>query len=161
VNRLALIGLPLVFISLEGAAAQEPQTYCTYEACALRVIDGGGYFALPLVVQGREGYLVASARRSATLENLFAVNDSAAAHYAKFRTNDQYADWFGWVGTGLVVAGFIADLVGEGGIFSRSFLLYGGGIAVTWGVALPAERRATTDLANAIWWYNQSLARAP
>lgn len=104
---------------------------------------------------------MAIARRSATLNSLFAVNDSAAAHYARFETHDRYADVFGWIGTGLMLSGFIADLVGEGGLFSRNFLLYGGGLAVTYGVALPSQRRAATDLSNAIWWYNQSLLPPP
>lgn len=158
VNRLALLGLVLY---CEAASAQEPQTLCSYEACALRVIDGGGYFGSQVLVRGREGHSVGVARRSATLDDLFAVNDSAAAHYARFETHERYADWFGWLGTGLMLSGFIADLIGEGGLFSRSFLLYGGGLAVTYGAALPAQRRASTDLSNAIWWYNQSLLRSP
>jgi hypothetical protein len=153
-NRLALLALA---ICCGTASAQEPQIPCAYEACALRVVDGGGYFGSQVVVRGRQGYSVAVARRSATLEGLFAVNDSAAAHYARFESHERQADWFGWIGTGLMVSGFIADLFGEGGLFSRSFLLYGGGLAVTYGVALPVQRRAVTDLSNAIWWYNQSL----
>lgn len=154
-KRWVLLGLVL---SCEAASAQDPQA-CTYDACALRVIDGGGYFALPIVVQGIEGYGISNARRSDALEDLFAVNDAASAHYRRFRTQDRYADWFGWVGTGLILSGFVVDLAGNGGLFSKSFLLYGGGLAVTWGVALPAERRASTHLSNAIWWYNRSLAR--
>ena len=157
-NRLGLLYLVLC---VEAVSAQEPRTSCSYEACALRVIDGGGYFALPLVVQGREGYAVAPVRRSATLDSLFAASDSAAAYYARFERHDRYADWFGWVGTGLLLSGFVVDLFGDGGLFSHSFLLYGGGLAVTWGIALPVERRASTDLSNAIWWYNQSLAGPP
>jgi hypothetical protein len=155
---LALLGL---ILCVGAVSAQQGQTPCSYEACALRVIDGGGYFALPFVVRGREGYEVGRVRRSATLDSLFAVSDSAAAHYQRFETHDRYADWFGWVGTGLILSGFVVDLFGDGGLFSKSFLLYGGGLAVTWGVALPAERRASTDLSNAIWWYNQSLAGSP
>jgi hypothetical protein len=158
VNRLALLA---VVLCCEAASAQAPQTSCSYEVCALRVVDGGGYFGTQVVVQGRDGYSVAMVRRSAILENLFAVNDSAAAHYARFATHDRNSDWFGWVGTGLMLSGFVADLLGKGGLFSRSFLLYGGGLAVTYGLALPAQRRASTDLPNAIWWYNQSLLRSP
>ena len=156
VKRIALLALFLC-----PAAASTQQVPCSYEACALRVVDGGGYFGSQVVVRGREGYSVAFARRSATLESLFAVNDSARVHYARFKTHERRADWFGWAGAGLMVSGFIADLVGEGGWFSRSFLLYGGGLAVTYGAALPAQRRASTDLSNAIWWYNQSLVRSP
>ncbi len=148
-------------LAVQTASAQQPPAACTYEACALRVIDGGGYFALPFVVQGRVGYGVGPVRRSDALDDLFTVSDSAASYYAKFETQDRYADWFGWVGTGLLLSGFVVDVFGDGGLFSKSFLLYGGGLAVTWGVALPAERRASTHMSNAIWWYNQSLARAP
>lgn len=158
VKRLAFLAL---LFCCEAAAAQEPQDSCSYQACALRVIDGGGYFGAQLVVRGREGFAVAPVRRSDALKRLFAANDSASAYYAKFETNDRYADWFGWAGTGLMVSGFIADLFGKGGLFSRSFLLYGGGLVVTYGVALPAQRRGATDLAGAIWWYNQSLVRSP
>lgn len=105
--------------------------------------------------------MVAPVRRSDALGSLFAASDSAAAYYTRFETHDRYADWFGWVGTALVLSGFVGDLAGGGGIFSRTYLLYGAGLAVTWGVALPAERRASTDLSNAIWWYNQSLAGPP
>lgn len=153
-KRIALLGL---LLCCQAASAQERPTSCSYEECALRVVDGGGYFGQNVVVRGRVGYSVAAARRSDTLEDLFAVNDSAAAYYAEFEVHDRRADWTGWVGTGLMVAGFIADVFGEGGLFSRSFLLYGGGLAVTYGVAIPAQRRASTDLAGAIWWYNQSL----
>jgi hypothetical protein len=100
---------------------------------------------------------VAYVRRSATLENVFQVNDSSAAYYAKFETHERYSDWLGWTGAGLMVSGFIADLLGKGGLFSRSFLLYGGGLAVTYGVALPMQGRARSDLSQAIWWYNRSL----
>jgi hypothetical protein len=157
-NRLLLLGLVLC---CGAASAQEPQPSCSYDACALRVIDGGGYFASQVVVQGRDGTSVALARRSDTLHDLFSVSDSAVVYYARFASHERYADWFGWTGTGLMIAGFIADLVGEGGLFSRSFLLYGGGLAVTYGAALPAQRRASTDLSNAIWWYNRSLVRSP
>ena len=157
-KRLALLAL---FLTCEAASAQRLQTPCAYEACALRIVDGGGYFGTQVVVRGREGYSVAMARRSATLDSLFAVNDSAAAYYADFETKERYADWFGWAGAGLMVSGFIADLIGEGGLFSRSFLLYGGGLVVTYGVALPFQRRAGTDLSNAIWWYNRSLLPSP
>jgi hypothetical protein len=157
-KHLVVLGL---LLAVQAASAQQPQPACTYEACALRIIDGGGYFALPFVVQGREGYGVGPVRRSDALDHLFAVSDSSASYYAKFETQDLYADWFGWVGTGLLLTGFVVDIFGDGGLFSKSFLLYGGGLAVTWGVALPAERRAGTHLANAIWWYNQSLARGP
>lgn len=112
-------------------------------------------------MRGREGYSVALARRSAALEDLFAVNDSAASYYAKFEEHDRYADWFGWVGTGLMLTGFFTDILGEGGFFSKSFLFYGGGLAVTYGVSLPEQRRAQTDLSNAIWWYNRSMGLAP
>ena len=114
-----------------------------------------------MVVRGREGYSVALARRSDALEDLFAVNDSAAVYYARFESHDRTADWSGWLGTGLMIVGFIADLAGEGGLFSRSFLLYGGGLAVTYGIALPQQRMASTDLSSAIWWYNQSLLPSP
>ena len=153
-NRIAILAL---VVCCPALSAQEPGAPCPYDACALRVVDGGGYFGTQVVVRGREGYSVTLARRSATLEDLFAVNDSAASYYARFETHERYADWFGWTGTGLMVAGFIADLLGEGGLFSRSFLLYGGGLAVTYGVALPQQRRAQTDLSSAIWWYNRSL----
>jgi hypothetical protein len=160
VNRLALLCLCLCLaLGCDMASAQGPQSPCSYDACALRVVDGGGYFATQVVVRGREGYSLAMARRSATLDSVFAVNDSSAAYYARFETNERYADWFGWIGTGLMLSGFIADLAGEGGLFSRTFLLYGGGLAVTYGVALPFQRRASTDLSNAIWWYNRSLLR--
>lgn len=104
---------------------------------------------------------VAVARRSDALESVFAVNDSSAAYYAAFETHERYADWAGWVGTGLMFSGFVADLLGKGGLFSRSFLLYGGGLAVTYGVAGPLQGRASTDLSNAIWWYNRSLSPSP
>lgn len=164
VNRIALPGLVLLALlgpipGHEAASAQERQPSCSYEACGLRVVDGGGYFASQVVVRGREGYSVALARRSDELEGLFAANDSAAAYYARFETHDRRADWFGWVGTGLMIAGFVADVFGEGGLFSRSFLLYGGGLAVTYGVALPEQRKASTDLSNAVWWYNRSFVR--
>jgi len=157
-NRLAVLCL---LLGCAPASAQVPRPSCSYQECALRIIDGGGYFGSPVVVRGREGYSVAIARRSATLDELFAANDSSAAYYARFETHERNADWFGWVGTGLMVFGFIADLAGEGGVFSRSFLLYGGGLTVTYGLAMPAQRRASTDLANAIWWYNQSFVRSP
>ena len=158
VKRLALLGLVLCS---EAASAQQPRTPCSYEACALRVVDGGGYFGTQYVVRGREGYSVAIARRSATLDSVFAVNDSSAVYYSRFEAQERYADWFGWIGTGLMLTGFITDLAGEGGLFSRSFLFYGGGLAVTYGVALPVQRRAATELSNAIWWYNRSLAGPP
>jgi hypothetical protein len=157
-NRLVLLGLALC---CQATSAQEPRSACAYDACALRVVDGGDYFGTQFVVRGIEGYSVAVARRSATLGDLFAVDDSAASYYARFETHERYADWFGWTGTGLMIAGFIADLAGEGGLFSRSFLLYGGGLAVTYGVALPQQRRAQTDLSNAIWWYNRALLASP
>lgn len=143
------------------ASAQQPQTPCTYEACALRIVDGGGYFGSQVVVRGRVGYSVAYARRSGTLDELFAVNDSAAAYYARFESHERYADWFGWAGAGLMVSGFVADLLGKGGLFSRSFLLYGGGLTVTYGLAMPQQRKAATDLSSAIWWYNQALVLSP
>lgn len=158
VTRLVLLGL---LLWCGAASAQQPQSSCTYETCALRVVDGGGYFAPQVVVRGSEGYSVALARRSETLENVFAVNDSAAAYYARFETRERYADWSGWIGTGLMLAGFIFDIAGEGGFFSRSFFLYGGGLAVTYGVAMPLQGRAGTDLSNAIWWYNRSLLSSP
>ncbi|MEX2049100.1 MAG: hypothetical protein WEB90_05945 [Gemmatimonadota bacterium] len=157
-NRLALLGL---LLCAETTSAQQLPAPCPYEACGLRVVDGGGFFATQVVVRGREGYSVAIARRSATLEDLFAVNDSASSYYAKFETHDRYADVFGWVGTGLMLTGFFADILGEGGFFSKSFLFYGGGLAVTYGVSLPEQRRAQTDLSNAIWWYNRSIGLAP
>jgi hypothetical protein len=164
VNRFTLLGLVLLAlvgpIPRHGAvSAQERQTSCPYDDCALRVVDGGGYFASQVVVRGQEGYSVALARRSDELEELFTANDSAAAYYARFESHDRHADWFGWVGTGLMLAGFVADVFGEGGLFSRSFLLYGGGLAVTYGVALPEQRKASTDLSNAVWWYNRSFVR--
>jgi len=155
--RLPLPGLLLCFTAV---SAQEPQA-CSYDVCALRVVDGGGYFASQVVVRGRQGYSLALARRSATLEDLFAANDSASTYYARFETHDRQADWFGWIGSGLLLTGLVADIFGEGGLSSRSFLLYGGGIAVTYGVAIPAQRRASTDLSNAVWWYNRSLLGAP
>lgn len=165
VNRIALSGLVLLALlgpipGHEAASAQERQPSCSYETCGLRVVDGGGYFASQVVVRGQAGYSVALARRSDELEELFASNDSAATYYAQFETHDRRADWFGWVGTGLMIAGFVADVFGEGGLFSRSFLLYGGGLAVTYGVALPEQRKASTDLSNAVWWYNRSFIRS-
>jgi hypothetical protein len=114
-----------------------------------------------VVVRGRQAVSVAPARRSTTLDSLFAVNDQAAAYYARFEDNERYADWSSWVGAGLMFSGFVADLIGEGGLFSRSFLLYGGGLAVTYGVAVPFQGRASTDLSNAIWWYNRFLLGSP
>ena len=144
------------------ASAQEPATRaCSYEACALRVVDGGGWFGSQVVVQGREGFTVAVARRSVALDSVFAVSDSAATYYAQFEAHDRYADWAGWLGTGLMLTGFIVDIIGEGGFFSTSFLFYGGGLAMTYGVALPQQRMAATDLSNAIWWYNRSLGPSP
>jgi len=157
-NRLAILGLLFCWASAE---AQQPQTSCPYAACALRVVDGGGYFGTQVVVRGRAGYSVAPARRSATLEEVFAVNDSAAYYYDRFESRERYADVFGWVATGLFLSGFIADLVGEGGVFSRSALLYGGGLVLTWGVSMPLQRRSQSDLSGAIWWYNQSLLPSP
>jgi len=159
VNRLLL--LLLLVLPFGSASAQAAPGQCTYETCALRIIDGGGYFGSQVVVRGRVGYSVAYARRSATLDELFAANDSAASYYAKFETHEKYADWFGWAGAGLMVSGFVADLLGEGGLFSRSFLLYGGGLTLTYGLAMPQQRKASTDLASAIWWYNQALVRSP
>ena len=157
-NRIALLGIALL---ASPAFAQQPQVRCSYETCALRVVDGGDWFGSQVVVQGRQGYSVAYARRSETLAELFASSDSARSYYARFETHDRYADWSGWLGTGLMLTGFIADIFGEGGFFSRSFFLYGGGLAVTYGVALPYQRRAATDLSNAIWWYNRSLIGSP
>lgn len=156
-KRLTLVLLALWAVPV---SAQDSPTGCSYQTCALRMIDGGGYFGAQLVVQGREGSPVAPARRSATLGELFAANDSAAAYYARFETHERYADWAGWAGAGLMISGFVADLLGEGGLFSRSFLLYGGGLALTYGVAVPLQGKATTDLSGAIWWYNQSLVPA-
>ena len=158
VNRLALLTLVLL---CGTASAQEPPADCTYRACALRVVDGGGYFGIQVVVRGQEGYSVAPMRRSPTLENVFAVNDSSAAYYASFARNERNADWTGWLGVGLMVSGFLVDIFGDEGFFSSSFLLYGGGLAVTYGIALPIQRRAVTDLSNAIWWYNRSLVPSP
>lgn len=155
-NRFALLGLVLLCAPVH---AQQPSIDCSYERCALRVVDSGGWFGGPVVVQGREGYSVAYARRSDTLANLFARSDSARAYYARFERHDRFADWSGWFGTGLMLTGFVFDIFGEGGLFSRSFFLYGGGLAVTYGVALPYQRRAATDLSNAIWWYNRALIR--
>lgn len=160
-NRFALLALFAPLLASDAASAQQLRTPCAYEECALRVVDGGGYFGTQVVVRGRQGYSVALARRSATLEDLFAVNDSSAAYYSAFESKERWADIFGWTGSGLMVLGFIFDLAGEGGLFSRSFLLYGGGLAVTYGVALPFQRRAGTDLSNAIWWYNRALMPAP
>lgn len=157
-NRIAVLCL---LLACTPASAQVPQGPCSYDECALRIIDGGGYFGSQYVVRGSAGYSVAIARRSDTLEELFAVSDSSATYYANFETHERYADWFGWIGTGLMLSGFVADLVGEGGVFSRSFLLYGGGLTVTYGLAVPQQRKAATDLSNAIWWYNQSLLRSP
>lgn len=151
----------MLALSSRDGAAQEPQRECSYDACSLRVIDAGGYFGQQVVVRGRAGLTVAVARRSDALESVFAVNDSSAAYYAAFETHERYADWAGWVGTGLMFSGFVADLLGKGGLFSRSFLLYGGGLAVTYGVAGPLQGRASTDLSNAIWWYNRSLSPSP
>ncbi len=153
-KRLAFLA---VLLSATPASAQQPQGGCTYHSCALRIVDGGGYFGSQVVVRGREGYAVAPARRSGTLEDLFALQDSAAVYYANFETNERYADISGWIGTGLMLTGFVVDVLGEGGFFSKSFLLYGSGLAVTYGVALPMQRRASTGLSAAIWWYNQSL----
>ena len=153
-TRLLLLALVLW---PTAASAQEPQHPCTYHACALRIVDGGGYFGSQVVVRGREGFSVAPVRRSDALESLFAADDSAAVYYANFASKERYADWSGWIGAGLLLSGFVVDLFGDGGLFSRSFLLYGGGIAVTYGVALPLQRRAATDMSAAIWWYNQSL----
>jgi hypothetical protein len=158
VKRLALLCLVLC---CEPASAQQTQPSCSYAACALRVVDGGGYFGYQVVVRGREGYSVAMARRSEALRDLFAVNDSASVYYARFESQDRLSDWTGWVGTGLMISGFVTDLLGQGGLFSRSFFFYGGGLMVTYGIALPASRRASTHLANAIWWYNQALVRGP
>jgi len=159
-NRLVL-ALLFLLVPLASASAQVAPDPCTYEACALRIIDGGGYFGSQVVVRGRVGYSVAYARRSATLDELFAANDSSAAYYAKFEKHEKYADWFGWAGTGLMLSGFVADLLGKGGLFSRSFLLYGGGLTLTYGVAMPEQRKASTNLSSAIWWYNQALVRSP
>jgi len=157
-KRLVLLALTLWTVP---ASAQGPRNACSYQTCALRVVDGGGYFGAQVVVRGREGFAVAPARRSGTLDELFAVNDSSASYYARFETHEKYADWAGWTGAGLMVLGFIADLSGKGGLFSRSFVLYGGGLALTYGVAVPLQGKASTDLAGAIWWYNQSLVPPP
>lgn len=163
-NRPALLGFALIALlgpipHHAALSAQERPSSCSYDECGLRVVDGGGWFASQVVVRGQQGYSVALARRSEELEELFAANDSAATYYANFETHDRRADWFGWIGTGLMLAGFVADVFGEGGLFSRSFLLYGGGLAVTYGVALPEQRKASTDLSNAVWWYNRSFVR--
>lgn len=158
-NRLAF--LCCLVCSAGAVSAQEPPTPCSYDVCALRVIDSGGYFGSPVVVRGLEGISVAPARRSDTLESTFGDDARAAAYYARFETNDRYAEWSGFLGAGLMFFGFVADLVGEGGLFSRSFILYGGGLAVTYGVSMPLQGRASTDLSNAIWWYNRSLLRSP
>lgn len=156
-KRILLVAL---LVCAEAASAQSIPS-CSYESCALRVVDGGGYFGTQVVVRGREGYSVALARRSATLEALFAVNDSASSYYARFETHDRYADWSGWVGTGLMLTGFVLDIFGGGGLFSKSFLFYGSGLAVTYGVALPNQRMGSTDLSSAIWWYNRTLLGSP
>jgi len=153
-KRLAIL---VLFLVPGVLSAQVPRASCTYESCALRVVDGGGYFGSQVVVQGREGYSLAPARRSDTLSDVFAANDSAAYYYSRFETHEEYADWSGWVGTGLMLTGFVLDIAGGGGLFSKSFLFYGSGLAVTYGVAMPQQRRASTNLANAIWWYNRSL----
>ncbi len=51
--------------------------------------------------------MVAPVRRSDALGSRFAASDSGAAYYARFETHDRYADWFGWVGTALVLSGFV------------------------------------------------------
>lgn len=158
---LAVALCPATASAQEANSAGTTHDSCSYHACALRVVDGGGYFASQVVVRGREGFSVAPARRSDALESLFAVNDSAAVYYARFETNERYADVSGWVGAGLMLSGFVADLLGEGGFFSKSFLLYGGGLAITYGISVPLQGRASTNLSNAIWWYNQSLPPAP
>lgn len=155
--RYALLAVVLCSATASG---QEARNSCSYQACALRIVDGGGYFGPQVLVRGREGFSVAPARRSDALESLFSVNDSAAVYYARFESNERYADLSGWVGAGLMLSGFVTDLLGEGGFFSRSFLLYGGGLAITYGISVPLQGRASTNLSNAIWWYNQSLPPA-
>ncbi len=86
---VCLLVLVLAPAGLSGQMLSDSS--CTWNACALRVQERG-WFSSRRLLKGRDDELVARADRSKTLEELFSVNDSAAAHYRRFAAYDRRGD---------------------------------------------------------------------
>lgn len=151
-----LCALVTVGLAVPGSmSAQEAGQPCTYETCALR-LRPSGFFSTSKVVRGVQGVPVAGYRPSQTLQNLFAVEDSASAHYAVFASQYRAASRFNWLGLGLAVGGLILELRADDHPSGWGAGLLAGGYTMFFVANVP-RRKAADAFSQAVWWYNRSL----
>jgi hypothetical protein len=153
---LSLLALHLFLLLTPRVGAAQAPT-CTYDTCALRLTTD--WWGRQSVASGRLSEEVAPVERSPRLDQLFAVSDSAAAHYGVFARRDQQADMMDWASGGLLVVGLALDLIDGRTFLSTS--LEAGGIALFFFGTPIVRGEAQRELASAIWWYNRGLSGSP
>lgn len=142
-----------------NAEAQQGSESCDYDTCALRLAREGWLFSRTKVVQGVEGREVARYGRSPVLEELFAADETAGAHYADFTRHDRRATVLDRLGLTLALAGVVVEISsGWERTEWSSGLLLGGAVM---GIASSRpHHQAREAFSLAVWWYNRSLTEA-
>jgi hypothetical protein len=137
-----------------GPQVLNAQDTCTYDRCALR-LEGA------TVVAGRDGaerYRL-SPFSTPRLEERFAANDSALAHYRVFTQNHVSGNLWSMLGglsLGFALSvGFDDDTSISGEVVIGTAVV--GAVATLIGGS--KLRRARKGLAQSIWWYNRDLPR--
>lgn len=125
----------------------------TYDTCVLRLTPTGWDGARSSA--GVSEPPSSPGEPSATLQDLFARNNSAAARYRPFARRDWCADGIDWTSGALLAVGLALPVID--GRSAPSTGMEAAGIALfLFGIPI-VRNQAERELTSAIWWYNREL----
>jgi hypothetical protein len=147
-----ILGLALFLCVGRGAGAQVADT-CSYETCALRIVEGK-------ILAGAEGREIARPGLFSPprLRPLLEVSDSASFYIDVVEdnyTSGQVMSFFGLMAFSIPYF-MQRESFDVPAAIAVGLAVGGAGAVVIGGIR---SRRARTALANAIWWYNLALTR--
>jgi hypothetical protein len=155
-RRWSVVALVVVLLTMSsGRIAAQGDSTCTWDRCALRL--HGTFFGVKLVRGANDEKVTRFGWSPPALPFLAERSDSAARHYASYRSKQRKSALMSLLGTGAIVVGAIIandndNAIGPGLFLGGLTLTIGGGV-----VALSAHN----ELSRAIWWYNRTLPRDP
>jgi hypothetical protein len=148
-----MIGLALFLCVCRGAGAQVADT-CSYETCALRIVEDK-------VLAGADGREIARPGLFSPprLRPLLEVSDSASFYIEVLENNytsGQVMSLLGLIAVSIPYLMQRESFEGPPAAIAVGLSLGGAAAVIIGGIR---SRRARTALANAIWWYNLALTR--
>jgi len=151
IRRTLVLTSVALALGIRSLAAQQPP--CSYDECALRLKRS---FWGPQLVQGRSEMKVARFTfTAARLDSLMQRSDSAARHYALFRTRYNRGFWLATAGAGVFGAGTLIHAIDRDLDDVAIGLLIAG--TASWIVGVITGAQSREPLSKAVWWYNRSL----